>query len=148
MKKTQITSPIIIFLLIILGLTLLYYKTSIDNTIIRGLQEETLTDIQQHNQMQDELRFRNNLTSYVVNIAGNYNTTNSLTQAIMQEYTLDNINYNFITDNYDSTLRWWQEPISSFESLLEIKPDIVEIAGLALPLNFRWLRRIACEKVK
>ena len=67
---------------------------------------------------------------------------------IQEAHTLDNITYHFTTDGYDSTLRWWQEPISSFESLLEIKPDIVEIAGLALPLNFRWLRRITNENVK
>ena len=65
-----------------------------------------------------------------------------------ESYSLDNITYHFVCDGYHSSLLWWQEPVSSFELLADIKPDIIEIAGLNLPLNYRWLRRIVGEGIK
>ncbi len=65
-----------------------------------------------------------------------------------ETYSRDNITYYFVRDEYQSTLRWWQEPASSFELLADIKPDLIQIAGFNLPLNFRWLRRIIGESIK
>jgi len=65
-----------------------------------------------------------------------------------ETYNRDNLTYQFVRDEYQSSLLWWQEPASSFELLADIKPDLVEIAGLNLPLNFRWLRRIVGERIK
>ncbi len=65
-----------------------------------------------------------------------------------ETFTQNNITYYFTRDGYDPTLRWWQEPVASFELLADFKPDLVQIEKLSLPLNFRWLRRIVGEEVK
>ncbi len=93
MKKTQITSPIIIFMLLILALSILYYKTKTDNKIIKSIQDEGLIDSKHHEEIKNELRFRNQITSFVLKKAGKYNNTNQLTQIINQEYPVNNINY-------------------------------------------------------
>jgi hypothetical protein len=56
--------------------------------------------------------------------------------------TYEGINYYFVTDEYQPLLRWWQEPVSSIELLADLKPQIIHVYGLDLPLNFRWLRRM------
>jgi len=68
--------------------------------------------------------------------------------SFQETITQDHISYYFIRDEFDSSLRWWQEPVSLFEPLAKINPDIIQIAGLSLPLNFRWLRRIVGDEIK
>ena len=46
------------------------------------------------------------------------------------------------------TLRWWQEPVEVFEHISEMQPDIIQVRGLDLPLQFRWLRRVVGNKIK
>lgn len=65
-----------------------------------------------------------------------------------ETYIQDTITYYFVRDGYGATLRWWQEPVSSFEILTKINPDLITIVGLNLPLNFRWLRRMVGEDSK
>jgi hypothetical protein len=62
--------------------------------------------------------------------------------------TIDDISYHFITDEFKSELRWWQEPESIFQVLADIHPDLIHVNGLDLPLQFRWLRRIVGDNVK
>ncbi len=68
--------------------------------------------------------------------------------SVVQRATFDekinhkDINYYFVTDEFQPLLRWWQEPVASFEVLAELKPQIIHVYGLDLPLNFRWLRRM------
>ena len=61
---------------------------------------------------------------------------------------LEEVAYYFVKDEFESSLLWWQEPVTIFEQLLDIQPDIIQISGLNLPLQFRWLRRIIGEKIK
>ena len=56
--------------------------------------------------------------------------------------SIERIEYNFIEDEFGKKLRWWQEPAPAFELLALRKPDFILVAGLDLPLNFRWLRRL------
>ena len=65
-----------------------------------------------------------------------------------QSTTIDQIDYSFVSDTYARKLRWWQEPVEALELLTEKKPNIVLVSGLALPLNFRWLRRLIGNDVK
>lgn len=62
--------------------------------------------------------------------------------------TEENVSYLFITDEHPPSLGWWQEPATSLEKLAKLKPDIVQIVGLNLPLQFRWLRRVIGEEIK
>jgi len=65
-----------------------------------------------------------------------------------QSIKIDRIDYNFVMDDFDKKLRWWQEPAPALELLTKRKPDVVLVAGLDLPLNFRWLRRLTGIDVK
>jgi hypothetical protein len=56
------------------------------------------------------------------------------------------IGYYFVTDEFQPLLRWWQEPVSAIEILAELKPQIIHVYGLDLPLFFRWLRRRVGEE--
>jgi len=60
---------------------------------------------------------------------------------------VNRITYYFVRDEFESSLRWWQEPVPVFEQLSEIQPDIIQVAGLNSPLQFRWLRRIVGDNV-
>ena len=60
---------------------------------------------------------------------------------------VDDISYYFISDEFKSELRWWQEPESTLQAVAKSNPDIIHVIGLDLPLQFRWLRRIIGEKV-
>lgn len=60
----------------------------------------------------------------------------------------ENVEYYFIKDEFEPTLLWWQEPITVFEQMSELNPDIIHVHGLNLPLQFRWLRREARDKTK
>jgi hypothetical protein len=68
--------------------------------------------------------------------------------SVVQRATFDEtithkgIDYYFVTDEFQPLLRWWQEPATSIEILAELKPQIIHVYGLDLPLNFRWLRRM------
>jgi hypothetical protein len=55
--------------------------------------------------------------------------------------TLQDIDYYFIKDRLPGQLRWWQEPGQVFDQAEKLNPDIIEISGLNLPLQFRLLRR-------
>jgi hypothetical protein len=61
--------------------------------------------------------------------------------------SVNNIDYYFIPDEFEPTLRWWQEPEEVFQFLSKINPNIIVVRGLDLPLQFRWLRRITGEKI-
>ncbi len=61
---------------------------------------------------------------------------------------LEKVSYYFVSDEFAPLLRWWQEPIPMFELLSEIQPDIIQVSGLNLPLQFRWLRRMVGDKIK
>lgn len=65
-----------------------------------------------------------------------------------QSTKIDQIDYNFVKDDFDKKLRWWQEPAPALELLTKRKPDVVLVAGLDLPLNYRWLRRLTGIDVK
>jgi hypothetical protein len=62
--------------------------------------------------------------------------------------TLEKVDYYFINDEFDLILRWWQEPVKVFEHISEMQPDIIQVRGLDLPLQFRWLRREVGTKIK
>jgi len=62
--------------------------------------------------------------------------------AFDETITHKDIDYYFVTDEFQPLLRWWQEPVASIEFLAELKPQIIHVYGLDLPLNFRWLRRM------
>jgi hypothetical protein len=61
--------------------------------------------------------------------------------------SVNDVDYYFITDEFDPILRWWQEPEQAFQLLFEINPEVIVIRSLDLPLQFRWLRRIIGENV-
>jgi hypothetical protein len=67
--------------------------------------------------------------------------------AASQSGEVDGIGYYFIKDTFGASLRWWQEPVPALEMLTQLKPDIILVAGLNLPLNFRWLRRLTGSDV-
>lgn len=62
--------------------------------------------------------------------------------------TVEEVSYYFVSDEFPPSLRWWQEPVPTFELLSEIQPDIIHMSGLNLPLQFRWLRRMVGDKIK
>jgi hypothetical protein len=68
--------------------------------------------------------------------------------AVSKSGEVDAINYYFIEDAFGVRLRWWQEPVPALESLVQLKPDVILVAGLDLPLNFRWLRRLTGIDIK
>ena len=76
------------------------------------------------------------------------------TVSIVQRATYNSINklekvaYYFVKDEFDAKLRWWQEPVTVLEHLSGLKPDIIHIHGLNLPLQIRWLRREIGDKIK
>ena len=49
-------------------------------------------------------------------------------------------NKHYKKDEFDQSLRWWQNPEIFNDYIANLKPDIVYIFGLHLPLHFRWLR--------
>jgi hypothetical protein len=49
-------------------------------------------------------------------------------------------NKHYIKDEFDQSLRWWQNPEILNDYIAGLKPDIVYIFGLNLPLHFRWLK--------
>jgi len=59
----------------------------------------------------------------------------------------ENVTYNFLKDEFDPTLLWWQEPITVIEHISKLKPDVILVRGLNLPLQFRWLRREVGKKI-
>jgi len=61
---------------------------------------------------------------------------------------LEKVDYYFIRDEFEAKLRWWQEPVTIIEQLAALKPDIIQVQGLNLPLQFRWLRREIGDKIK
>ena len=54
----------------------------------------------------------------------------------------------FHKDDFPEQLRWCDHPFSLHESVAHIKPDIVHMFNLGLPLHFRWLRNLLPEKTK
>lgn len=60
----------------------------------------------------------------------------------------ENIGYYFVNDDFDSRLRWWQKPVPVFKLISKLQPDIIQIHGLDLPLQFRWLRREVGHNIK
>ena len=64
-----------------------------------------------------------------------------------ENMTRQQINYSFIKDRLPAQLRWWQEPVQLFDQVEILKPDIIEMNGLNLPLQFRLLRRRVGPKV-
>jgi hypothetical protein len=46
----------------------------------------------------------------------------------------------YVKDEFEQELRWWQNPELLNEHISQLKPDLVYIYGLNLPLHFRWLR--------
>lgn len=56
-------------------------------------------------------------------------------------HVVDGVKYYFIADEFSNTLRWWQEPKSSIAVIKKLNLNILQVAGLNLPLQFRWLRR-------
>jgi len=60
----------------------------------------------------------------------------------------EKVGYYFVNDEFDLTLRWWQEPVAVFKQISKIQPDIINVRGLDLPLQFRWLRREVGDKIK
>jgi hypothetical protein len=81
-------------------------------------------------------------TTYSINISVVQRATFNISE------TLNDISYHFIMDEFESALRWWQEPESIFQLLADMEPDIIHVSGLNLPLQFRWLRRIVGDKIK
>ena len=61
--------------------------------------------------------------------------------AFESTHVVDGVKYYFITDEFSNILRWWQEPKSSIAVIKKLNLDILQVAGLNLPLQFRWLRR-------
>ena len=61
---------------------------------------------------------------------------------------LEKVGYYIVRDEFEVTLRWWQEPVTVIEQLSELKPDIIHVYGLNLPLQFRWLRREVGDRIK
>jgi hypothetical protein len=102
------------------------------------------------NTASDYLEHFNNHHTFYIELGREVNFSISITHrtSFQETITQDTIIYNFVRDEFDSVLRWWQEPASSFELLANIKADIIQIAGLNLPLNYRWLRRIIGDKTK
>ena len=49
-------------------------------------------------------------------------------------------NIHFIKDRFNPELKWWQNPESLNLYIQKLKPDMVYIFGLNLPLQFRWLK--------
>jgi hypothetical protein len=96
------------------------------------------------------LKANRNRQRHFIQLIENKNISVSVVQraGFQETYSQDKITYYFTRDEYGSTLRWWQEPMNALEILLQIKPDIIEVAGLSLPLNFRWMRRIIGDKIK
>ena len=60
----------------------------------------------------------------------------------------ENVAYNFLKDEFDPSLRWWQDPVAVIKHVSKLKPDVVLVRGLNLPLQYRWLRREVGEKIK
>ena len=60
----------------------------------------------------------------------------------------ENVDYHFIKDEFAPSLRWWQEPVTVLERLSKFQPDIIQVRGLDLPLQFRWMRRAVGDKIK
>jgi hypothetical protein len=60
----------------------------------------------------------------------------------------ENIGYYFVNDDFDPRLRWWQKPVPVFKLISKLQPDIIQIHGLDLPLQFRWLRREVGHDIK
>jgi len=61
--------------------------------------------------------------------------------------SVNNIDYYFIPDEFEPILLWWQEPEPVFQLISKIKPDVIVVRGLDLPLQFRWLRRMTGDKI-
>jgi hypothetical protein len=61
----------------------------------------------------------------------------SIAQRKDHSFTENNIH--FINDDYGPELKWWQNPESVNLYIQKLKPDMVYIFGLNLPLQFRWL---------
>ncbi len=59
-----------------------------------------------------------------------------------------NITIFYIKDNYGESLRWCDNPDDLYQSVSAIRPDIVHMFNLALPLHFRWLRKELLPGVK
>ena len=62
--------------------------------------------------------------------------------------TMENVGYYFINDDLDPKLRWWQKPVQVFKLISQLKPNIIQIHGLDLPIQFRWLRREIGDNIK
>ena len=67
--------------------------------------------------------------------------THSLTINIVQrssfntKKTANNISYYFVSDEFESVLRWWQEPAPVLQLLSELMPDIVHFLLLGRRLT-------------
>ena len=81
-------------------------------------------------------------------------TTHLLTINVVQRITfnstknVNNISYYFVTDEFAPSLRWWQEPVTILKRLSKFQPNIIQVRGLDLPLQFRWMRRVVGDKIK
>jgi hypothetical protein len=52
----------------------------------------------------------------------------------------DNITRLYVKDSFESSLRWCDNPEDLNQIIGDLKPNIVHMFNLALPLHFRWLR--------
>jgi hypothetical protein len=82
--------------------------------------------------------------TFLRELQGNHSFKISVIQrATFTENTeIEGISFSFMKDEFPGNLRWWQEPESTLQHLAALKPDIVHVKGLNLPLQFRWLRRM------
>ena len=60
---------------------------------------------------------------------------------------LSGIRYYFIKDEFNAELRWCEKPIKLHTTVAALEPDIVHIAGLDLPIHYRWVRKTIGNKV-
>lgn len=52
----------------------------------------------------------------------------------------DKITRFYVKDSFDSNLRWCDNPEDLNQIIGDLKPDVVHMFNLAMPLHFRWLR--------
>jgi hypothetical protein len=58
-----------------------------------------------------------------------------------QKTVFNAINYHFISDEYGVRLRWCEKPDKVHNTAAAIKPDLIQVSGLNLPIHLRWLRK-------
>jgi hypothetical protein len=60
----------------------------------------------------------------------------------------DNITTLYVKDSYGPNLRWCDNPEDLNQKIADLKPDIVHMFNLALPLHFRWLKNYLSNGTK